>query len=63
MSETKYQKIITSYHKHKPKFYDHISLITQPLIDVQNATAKLIDDFDLDTAVGKQLDAVGLWVG
>lgn len=63
MSETKYQKLITSYHKHKPKFYDHISLITQPLIDVQNATAKLIDDFDLDKAVGVQLDAVGLWVG
>ncbi|WP_447873677.1 DUF2612 domain-containing protein [Serratia fonticola] len=63
MSETKYQRLITSYHKHKPKFYDHISLITQPFIDIQAATNQQINDFDLDTAIGVQLDAVGIWIG
>lgn len=63
MSETKYQRLITSYHKHKPKFYDHISLITQPFIDIQAATNQQVTDFDLDTAIGVQLDAVGLWIG
>ncbi|MBP1015752.1 DUF2612 domain-containing protein [Serratia fonticola] len=63
MSETKYQRLITSYHKHKPKFYDHISLITQPLINIQVATSQQVTDFDLDTAIGVQLDAVGLWIG
>lgn len=63
MSETKYQRLITSYHKHKPKFYDHISLISQPFIDIQAATNQQVNDFDLDTAIGVQLDAVGLWIG
>jgi hypothetical protein len=55
--------LITSYHSHKPKFFDHISLITQPFIDIQDATNKQVFDFDLDTAIGVQLDAVGLWIG
>lgn len=63
MSEMKYQRLITSYHKHKPKFYDHISLITQPFIDIQAQTNQQVNDFDLDTAIGVQLDAVGLWIG
>lgn len=63
MTETKYQRLIPSYNKHKPKFYDHISLITQPFVDIQNATTQQVTDFNLDIAVGVQLDAVGLWVG
>ncbi|WP_447885024.1 DUF2612 domain-containing protein [Serratia fonticola] len=63
MSETKYQRLIPSYNKHKPKFYDHISLITQPFVNIQNALTQQVTDFDLDFAIGVQLDAVGLWVG
>lgn len=63
MSETKYQRLIPSYNKHKPKFYDHISLITQPFVDIQVATTQQITDFDLDAAIGVQLDAVGIWIG
>ncbi|MEX2953459.1 DUF2612 domain-containing protein [Serratia fonticola] len=63
MTETKYQRLIPSYNKHKPQFYDHISLITQPFVDIQNATIQQVTDFDLDAAIGVQLDAVGLWVG
>lgn len=60
---TRYQGLITSYHRHKPKFFDHITLITQPFISIQNATNNLVADFDLDEAIGVQLDAVGLWIG
>ncbi|VXD05759.1 conserved hypothetical protein [Enterobacterales bacterium 8AC] len=63
MSETKYQRLIPSYNKHKPKFYDHITLITQPFVDIQNALLQQVEDFDLDNSIGVQLDAVGLWVG
>jgi hypothetical protein len=63
MTETKYQRLIPSYNKHKPQFYDHISLITQPFVNIQNATNQQVTDFDLDAAIGVQLDAVGLWVG
>ncbi|MBE0151513.1 DUF2612 domain-containing protein, partial [Serratia fonticola] len=59
MSETKYQRLITSYHKSKPRFYDHISLITHPLINLQRVTNGLLGDFDLDAAVGNQLDVLG----
>ncbi|KEY56931.1 DUF2612 domain-containing protein [Serratia sp. DD3] len=60
---TRYQGLITSYHRHKPKFFDHITLITQPFINIQDVTNNLVADFDLDTAIGVQLDAVGLWIG
>lgn len=63
MTETKYQRLIPSYNKHQPKFYDHISLITQPFVNIQNATNQQVTNFDLDVAVGVQLDAIGLWVG
>lgn len=63
MSETKYQRLITSYHQSKPRFYDHISLITHPLINLQRMTNGLLEDFDLDAAVGNQLDVLGLWIG
>ncbi|CNG88991.1 Uncharacterised protein [Yersinia enterocolitica] len=58
MSETKYQSLITSYHKNKPKFYDHISLITAPFLGIQKATNQLTSNFDLDSSMGNQEDAV-----
>lgn len=63
MNETIYQRLMTSYHKSKPRFYDHISLITHPLINIQHVTTGLLKDFDLDTAAGSQLDVLGLWIG
>lgn len=35
----------------------------QPLVDLQSFTIGLLDDFDLDDAIGVQLDAIGVWVG
>lgn len=60
---SKYTELITNYHATKPKFLAHVDLMTRPLIDVAAATRGLITAFDIDSAVGVQLDILGLWVG
>ncbi|AMG53780.1 DUF2612 domain-containing protein [Citrobacter amalonaticus] len=60
---SKYTGLITNYHATKPKFFDHIDLSTRPLIDISTATRGLVSAFDIDTAVGVQLDILGLWIG
>lgn len=60
---SKYTDLITNYHATKPKYFDHIDLSTQPLIDITTATKGLVSAFDIDTAVGVQLDTLGLWIG
>ncbi|EMB4692621.1 DUF2612 domain-containing protein [Citrobacter farmeri] len=60
---SKYTELITNYHATKPKFFDHIDLSTRPLIDISTATRGLVSAFDIDTAVGVQLDILGRWIG
>lgn len=60
---SKYTELITNYHATKPKFFEHIDLSTRPLIDITTATRGLVSAFDIDTAVGVQLDILGLWIG
>ncbi len=60
---SKYTDLITNYHAGKPKFVAHIDLSTRPLIDTSDATASLINAFDIDAAVGNQLDILGQWIG
>lgn len=60
---SKYTDLITNYHATKPKFFDHVDLSTRPLIDITGATRGLVSAFDIDRAVGVQLDTLGLWVG
>lgn len=60
---SKYTDLITNYHALKPRFSQHIDLITRPLTDVATATNSMLDQFDLDKAVGRQLDIIGIWIG
>lgn len=60
---SKYTDRITNYHATKPKYFAHIDLSTRPLIDITSATRGLVTAFGIDTAVGVQLDALGLWIG
>lgn len=60
---SKYTDLITNYHASKPRFIQHIDLITRPFTSISNTTNGMLDRFDLDGAVGEQLDIVGLWVG
>lgn len=59
----KYTDLIAGYHFDKPLFTQWIYALTQPLITAQNRLAEMQADFDVDTAVGVQLDAVGVRVG
>jgi Protein of unknown function (DUF2612) len=40
-----------------------VAALLQPLVDAQAMLLRLIADFDLDTAIGVQLDMVGQWIG
>lgn len=60
---SKYTELITNYHAGKPKFSAHVDLSTRPLTDVSTALQGLITAFDIDRAVGAQLDVLGEWIG
>lgn len=59
---SKYTDLITNYNAQDSKFFDHVDLITRPL-DISTVTKRILRAFDIDTAVGKQLDIIGLWIG
>ncbi|KVD52052.1 DUF2612 domain-containing protein [Burkholderia ubonensis] len=58
-----YTALITSKHRDKPRYMATITAVVQPLVDQMNLLASMPGKFDLDVAVGDQLDTVGLWVG
>ena len=60
---SKYTDLITNYHRGKPLYVDHVDLSTQPLTDTSQAMVGLISAFDIDEAIGVQLDVLGEWIG
>ncbi|SAL25591.1 DUF2612 domain-containing protein [Caballeronia telluris] len=58
-----YTGLITSEHANKPKFTAMVGGVAQAFVDIQNQLDATPPAFDLDSAVGVQLDVVGLWVG
>ncbi|MBN6728803.1 DUF2612 domain-containing protein [Burkholderia multivorans] len=60
---TEYTALITSEHRDKPRFMAVVGALVQPLVDQMNVLQSMPSKFDLDNAVGVQLDDVGLWVG
>lgn len=58
-----YINLLPSANDDKPNFLAVLSALLQPFVDEQNVVASLIEKYDLDTAVGTQLDVVGQWVG
>ena len=57
-----YTRLITSQHQ-KPRFTALVTALIEPVTDAQNLLDDLSRAFDVDTAVGAQLDAVGEWIG
>ena len=53
---------VTSEHNQQPNYIATITATIQPLVDVQAALEALPVEFDLDYAIGAQLDAVGVRV-
>ncbi|MCM2544889.1 DUF2612 domain-containing protein [Burkholderia glumae] len=58
-----YTALITSEHQPRPKFMAVVAALVSPVVDQQNVLASMPALFDLDAAVGDQLDIVGQWVG
>ncbi|WP_371355601.1 DUF2612 domain-containing protein [Pseudomonas chlororaphis] len=54
---------ITSEHSDKPKYMAMVEAISQCFLDTNITASSLSSVFDLDDAVGVQLDDIGLWVG
>lgn len=60
---SKYTGRITNYHRGKPLFVDHVDLSTRPLSDTSTTLQSFLTAFDIDSAVGVQLDVLGEWIG
>lgn len=58
-----YTTLITSQHNKRPNFLAVVQALTGPLSDITDVLATMESKFDVDVAVGDQLDAVGRWVG
>lgn len=58
-----YLALVTAQHRDKPKFAAMIRALVEPVVAQQAFIKHLPVDFDLDQAIGVQLDVVGEWVG
>lgn len=58
-----YTELIQGYHKDKPLFTEWVYALTEPLLEARRRLANMPALFDVDNAVGDQLDAVGRRVG
>lgn len=55
--------LITSEHRQRPNYISFVSIFLQGMADIRAVAESLTEAFDLDTAVGVQLDQVGEWIG
>jgi hypothetical protein len=58
-----YLSLITSLYRGQPNFTALCEVLAQPLVDQQTLLTEIRKAFDLDSAIGVQLDQVGQWVG
>lgn len=63
MSVETYTSLVTSEHLGKPNFIATLTASTSVEVLIQNVLAVINNKFDIDSAVGAQLDILGLWVG
>ena len=58
-----YTNLITSEHADKPLFNAMVEASVKPFLEVTNLELQYSMLYDVDFAVGEQLDVVGQWVG
>lgn len=58
-----YLNLIPSQYQNSPKFKQWLTVLLTPLVDVQDLASNLDKYFDIDSAVGVQLDMLGHIVG
>jgi hypothetical protein len=62
-SQTDYTDLITSEHSSKPKYMNMVGASLQPYVDLLNQLGVMNALYDVDAAVGQQLDVCGQLVG
>lgn len=60
---SEYLSLITSNFRNKPKYTQMVSDDVSAAVRVQDVMKEMGPAYDVDTAVGSQLDDIGLWVG
>lgn len=58
-----YTDLIPSWNRGKPKFTAMVKEITRPFLELQTLMHSYPSAFDIDKAVGNQLDIIGIWIG
>ena len=58
-----YTSLLTSGYRDKPKISAVVSLLGGAFSDLSDTLASLIPAHHLDSAVGDQLDTLGIWIG
>jgi Protein of unknown function (DUF2612) len=56
-----YTGLVTSEHAVQPNFMAFLAALVQPLADIMAVVSTIDDAYDLDLAIGQQLDVIGLW--
>lgn len=62
-SAADYQALIPRWQSTHPNFMSMIGQCVQPFVDTIGVLNNIPAQFDLDAAVGVQLDTTGLWIG
>lgn len=63
MSVAELLALVPSYHASQPKFMAMLEMVLAPFVAAANVARDLPAHFDIDDAIGVQLDVVGEWVG
>lgn len=63
MTINDYLNLITSEFREQPNFTSTVSVLVSIPVQIQNLLLQMIPLFDVDIAVGDQLDIIGQWVG
>lgn len=62
-NSNEYTDLIAGYHVDRPDYQEWVYTLTEPLRIARERLANLRSDFDVDSAIGTQLDAIGVRVG
>lgn len=63
MTTDEYLALITTEHQERPRFKATVEATVAPFSKVQQVLRSMVPAYDVDTAVGQQLDRVALWIG
>lgn len=63
MTKEEYLNLVTAAFRQKPNFIDVVGINVDVAVRVQELLLSMIPKFDVDTAVGDQLDIIGKWIG